>query len=184
MLAALALLLLALGPSTPTVEERTEYYDVAGSSDAELRAAINARRPKDGDGVQHDAVTNWDVRWTYRYVTSDQGCALQSLSIRLEVLTIMPRWSTRQAGTMLEQRWNKFVAALDIHETEHQQIALRAANRVHERLSAIAEARTCPLLEESLNSTGRALLDQFRGEDKEYDRRTNHGASQGARFPS
>lgn len=183
MLAALAVLLLGLVPSTPTVVERNEYYDVAGSSDNELRAAINTRRPKDSDGVQHDAVTNWDVRWTYRSATGAQGCTLTSLSTRLEVVTIMPRWSTRQAGTMLEQRWNAFVAALERHETEHLQISLRAAQRIHERLSSLDAARTCPLLEESINSTGQALLDQFRAEDKEYDRRTQHGASQGARFP-
>ena len=41
-----AVLLLGLVPSMPTVVERNEYYDVAGSSDDELRAAINTRRPK------------------------------------------------------------------------------------------------------------------------------------------
>lgn len=183
MSAVLAVLLLGLAPSVPAVVERTDHYDVAGSSEHELRAAINARRPKDDEGIPHDGLTNWDVRWKYRYVTTPEGCAVASVATTLDVVTILPRWSNRQAGSTLAQRWDKYIAALEDHEREHMQIALRAARMIQQRLSSLEIARTCPLLEESINLTGQTLLDQFRSDDDEYDRRTKHGASQGARFP-
>jgi predicted secreted Zn-dependent protease len=183
MLVVLAVLVLGLVPSTPTVVERTEYYEVSGSSERELRVAIDQARPKDQEGVRHDAVTNWDVRWKYRYETVNTGCALASLETTLEVVSIFPRWSNRGSGSPLAQRWDKYLAALDEHEVGHLQIARRAAREIHERLSELNLARTCPLLKESIDSKGRALLDQFRSEGAEYDRQTKHGASQGARFP-
>lgn len=182
MLAALAMLLFGQVPSVPRVVERTEYYDVTGSTEHELRAVMDRRRPKDSAGERHDAVTNWDVHWKYRYVTVTDGCALASLATTLDVVTIFPRWSNRQSGA-LTQRWDKYVAALEAHESEHMQIALRAARIIHERLSTLEEERTCLLLKASIDSKGQALLDQLRREEAEYDLRTQHGASQGARFP-
>lgn len=182
MLAALTMLLLAQGPSAPQLVERTEYYEVAGSSEQELRAAINKQRPKDRAGERHDAVTSWDVRWKFRYVTVAEGCALESLATTLEVVTILPRWPNRQSGA-LTQRWDKYIAALEAHEDEHLQIGLRAARLVHARLSTSEVARSCPILEERINSQAKTIVDQFLSEDAEYDRRTKHGASQGALFP-
>ena len=182
MVAMLIVLVAGLVAQTPTVEERVDYYDVAGSSEEELRAAIDKQRPKDRAGERHDAVTNWDVLWTYRYVTVAGGCAVGSLATTLEVATIFPRWPNRQSGTLTE-RWDKYTAALKAHEREHMDIALRAAQVIHKRLSSHEKARTCPLLKASIDSKGQALLDQFRSEEAEYDQRTQHGASQGARFP-
>ena len=62
MVAVLIMLAAGLVAQTPTVEERVDYYDVAGSSEDELRAAIDKQRPKDRAGERHDAVTNWDVQ--------------------------------------------------------------------------------------------------------------------------
>jgi predicted secreted Zn-dependent protease len=182
MFAALTVLFLGLVPSSPTVVDRTEFYDVAGSTEHEVRAAINRLRPKDSKGERHDAVTNWDVQWKYRYVTVADGCALASFATTLEVVTIFPRWSNRQSGA-LTQRWDKYVAALEAHESEHMQIALHAAQVIHQRLPSVEVARTCLLLKASIDSKGQALLDQLHSEEAEYDRRTQHGASQGARFP-
>ena len=182
MVAVLIMLAAGLVAQTPIVEERVDYYDVAGSSEDELRAAIDKQRPTDRAGERHDAVTNWDVRWTYRYVTAAEGCGLGSLATTLEVVTIFPRWPNRQSGALTE-RWDKYIAALKAHERDHMEIAHRAAQVIHERLSRHEKARTCPLLKASIDSKGQALLDQFRSEDTEYDQRTQHGGSQGARFP-
>jgi predicted secreted Zn-dependent protease len=182
MLAALTAFVLGLASSPLTVVERTEYYDVAGSTEHELRADIDRRRPKDSESVRRDAVAKWDIQWKYRYATASDGCAVASLTTTVEVVTIFPRWSNRQSGAVA-QRWDKWIAALEVHETEHTQIALAAAQVIHERLSAVEAARTCPLLEESINSKGLALLDQLRNDNAEYDRRTQHGATQGTRFP-
>ena len=98
MVAMFIMLAAGLVAQTPTVEERVDYYEVAGSSEDELRAAIDKQRPKDRAGERHDAVTDWDVQWEYRFVTSGNGCALGSLVTTLEVVTILPRWPNRQSG--------------------------------------------------------------------------------------
>jgi predicted secreted Zn-dependent protease len=183
MLAALMGLFLEAAAAAPTVVERSEYYEVAGSSAEELRAAIDRLRPKDGRGERHDAVTRWDVHWEYRYSSAAGPCALTSFATSVEVSTRLPKWSNRDAGSWLAERWDRYMPALEDHENGHAQIGLRAARAIQEHVSALDPARTCALLEDSIRSKGEALLDKHRSEDAEYDRRTKHGASQGVRFP-
>lgn len=179
----MGLLLESVVVAAPTVVERSEYYEVAGSSAEQLRASINRMRPNDGKGERHDAVTRWDVHWQYRYRSAAGACALTSFTTSVEVLTTLPTWSNREAGSRLAERWDRYITALKDHERGHARIGLRAAREIQERISALEPAPTCPLLEESIKSKGEALLDAHRSEEVEYDRRTKHGSLQGARFP-
>src|SRR6266498_262456 len=154
MLAALMALLLGPVGADPTVVERSEYYEVAGSSEKELRAAIDRLRPNDAKGERHDAFTKWDVHWEYRYNSSAGACALTSFTTSVEVSTRLPKWSNRDAGSRLAERWDRYIAALQDHERGHAQIGLRAAKAIQERLSALDQQPTCPLLEESIKSKG------------------------------
>jgi len=183
MLAALVALLVETVAASPTVVERSEYYEIAGSTADELRAAINRLRPKDAKGERHDATTHWDVRWEYRYTSAQGACTLTSFVTSVAIVTTLPRWSNRDAGSRLAERWARYMAALTEHERGHAEIGLHAARTIQGRLSALEPAQTCPLLEESIKLKGEALLAEYRSEETDYDRRTKHGASQGARFP-
>jgi predicted secreted Zn-dependent protease len=183
MFAVVMSLLLGVTASVPSVVERSEYYEVVGSSPNELRAAIDHVRPTDPAGEPHDAVTSWDVRWQFRLAKTASGCAVTSFGTSVEIVTTLPRWSNRQAGSALAARWDKYLAALESHEREHVQITLRATRMIHEQLSQFGTGLTCALLEESINAKGHALLDELASEHETYDRRTRHGASQGVRFP-
>lgn len=183
VLAALIGLLLQHAAATPSVVKRSSYYEIVGSSVEELRASIDRQRPRDKNGDRHDAVTEWTVRWDYRYTAEASVCALTSFATSLSVSTRLPRWSRREKGSSLARRWDRYIEALEEHERGHARIAQRAAQAVQDRVSAIAPVTTCPLLIESIRSTGEDLIALYRSEDAEYDRRTSHGVEQGARFP-
>src|SRR5262245_33407232 len=182
MLTILIGLLLAV-TATPRVVEQREYYAVRGSSENELRSALNRLRPRDAKGEAHDAITRWDVRWEYRYASAAGNCALTSFSTSVEVVMTIPRWANREAGSPLAARWERYITALEAHERGHAEIVIRAAKAIQERLSALEPVPTCQALEASIKAKGEALLDEHRREEVEFDRRTEHGMREGARFP-
>ena len=174
-------LLALLSASGPTVVERLERYDVSGGSVAELRASIRQNGPTGEDGKRADAITSWTQSLRYRAIKTEAGCAVAALETRVEIVVTLPRWSTRQVGTYLSELWDRYIAALDRHEQGHVDLAHRAATTIHQRLLRLT-APTCPKLDELINSTRRALLDEMEQEQAEFDRATKHGAADGVQL--
>ena len=182
MFLLLAGLLFGATTSGLTITESTEYYEVTGSSAEELWVAIHRQAPRDHKGKRGVGMTHWEMQWKYQLKQTSSGCVPTSLNIAVEIITTLPRWKNRYSDTALADTWNRYLAALEAHEREHLEIALRATQEIHERLSRLDAARTCTLLQNSIDSTAEALLNDLDRVQSEYDRRTNHGVSQGVRF--
>ena len=169
----LAIGVLALVASDPVVEERTEYYDVTGSSASELHLAMRGRGPKGARGatpwVSSSATTSWDVRTQAHYLLEDGLCAVKSVSTSVRIVTIMPRWADRVEGSPLARSWDRMMRGLAAHERRHAENGILAAKAIQERVSALAPARTCGELDHSLKAASNALIEKYRGEDSVYD---------------
>jgi predicted secreted Zn-dependent protease len=167
---------------TPGVALTVEvvYYDVAGASADELRAQLDLHGPTG----QQDAYTDWWVQWRYDRVQAANGCELRSLAVTLDVTFTFPRWSPPDdAAPGLRERWEDYLAALRVHEEGHKEIALRAANEIAAALSSLPASPSCAELEQAADGTGERILERYRQQELSYDRQTDHGATQGARFP-
>ena len=177
-----SLLLAATTPPGLTVVEETQYYEVTGSSAEELRASILRLAPRDHTGKRGVGMTSWQVRWGYEVKQTASACVRTSLDIKVNLVIALPRWKNRYDDSGLADRWNIYLAALEGHERGHLEIALRGAQELHEHLSRISSAKTCALLEQSLDSTANDLLDDLNRVQVDYDRRTQHGLTQGVKF--
>lgn len=147
-----------------------EHYNVSGSTESEIRAQLSARGPGG-----YDAYTQWYVRWSW----PGQGtanCRLQDAEASYEVTVTFPRWApTEQATPELVMKWNGYLYALALHENGH-------VNNVVSHFPAVAAAikgSTCL----SAEAAAQAVLQQMRQYDIQYDDTTDHGRTQGARFP-
>ena len=178
----LAGLLLSAATTGLTIAESTQYYEVAGSSADELRAAIALRAPRDHTGQRGVGMTSWEVRWGYQLKQTASGCTRTSLKMEVNLVIALPRWKNRYDNTALADRWNTYLAALEGHERGHLEIALREAHEIYAQLSRLNSAKTCALLEESIDSTGKTMVDDLNRVQSDYDRRTKHGATQGVQF--
>jgi predicted secreted Zn-dependent protease len=171
-------------PDRVTVTEGSIVYRVQGSSAGALRAALNVAGPVDTDGGRHDGHCNWYVRWSYPFQNDASGCRTGPVMISIEVTYTLPQWvEPAQADATLSADWKRYMRALTSHEQGHRDIALRAGIEIQQRLETLAAQRTCPALDQLAGVTANAALDSARRSEKEYDRQTGHGATQGARFP-
>lgn len=153
-----------------------EYYNVSGSSVAEIRAAINRVRPRDpNDGIAVDALNRWYISW--RWPGNGQGgCDLARTELRFTATLRMPRLiNAERTPRPVLARWQAYVAALERHEAGHLRHAYDNMGSV---LRAI-RASSCA----DANENGRAAVRVLAQWDIIYDRETRHGFTQGAHFP-
>lgn len=185
--AALALLPIALlrAQAEPTVKEIITYYDVSGTTAAELRTNLNSVRPtskKDGHG--YDGITRWFVNWRYTYRNGTLGCTIASVSSTIEVAITMPRLATNASvPAPLASAFTEYTEKLLLHERGHGQNGIDTARRIEDGIRVLPPQRTCGELGRAANALGDSLIKEGSRLDVEYDARTQHGRTQGAHFP-
>ena len=173
------LLLLALLASSPV---QISHYDVQGMTPVQIRASINESRPTGKDGKRWDAIAKWYVTWRYKTAQSPAGCSVQSFDVALETSVTLPRL-TNEPPTPVKQKWQKYLAALTTHENGHLQFGNSAAKAIQEAGTKMPARRSCQELRQDIQATAHRILDEHRRREVEYDTQTEHGRTQGARFP-
>jgi predicted secreted Zn-dependent protease len=149
-------------------------YTITGNTSAELRAQMDRLGPT-ATGQHWDAVESWYINW--RWPTAGDGsCELSSATVSVTNTVTSPVW-TPPPGVYpaLVAAWSRYMLALATHEKGHVDLVIAGVPSV---LDALHKA-TCG----SANSAANAVLDQIRQRNADYDAATNHGATQGARFP-
>jgi len=87
------------------------------------------------------------------------------------------------AGSPAQQaQFTRYARALHQHEQGHVQFGRSAAQAIDQGIAALPEAPDCPTLERQANALGQRLLAEQAAQEKEYDRTTQHGATQGTRL--
>jgi len=164
--------------------DETHYYNVSGTTAAEVRASMNASRPSTSDGQRHDAVTNWTIRWQYRTTAARNRCDLTSFSVVEEVTETMPKWLDEpSAPPDLAARWHTFIATLTTHEAGHVAIASEALEAIRKAGRRLTSDANCADLKRAIDNAGNGLLAEYKEKDKKYDADTQHGRTQGVKFP-
>ena len=173
-------------PALRQVPPQTEVraYDVAGSSEAELRLQLDKVAPVDANGARHDAYTHWFVKWNFPFARSAAGCATGPVTITLTVSMDLPRWVDAASGEdALKARWQEYLDSLVTHEVGHRAHGAQAGAEIERALPLLPAQPSCEEMERIANLAGDAVLARFRQADLDYDAKTDHGATQGARFP-
>ena len=82
----------------------------------------------------------------------------------------------------LQERWQKFVQALQKHEDGHRDHGIHAAQEIESVLAGLKPMRSCREMESAANSTADGIMEKYRKQDLYYDLLTIHGTTQGAVF--
>ena len=158
---------------------REHYYDIDGSSAGALRDQINRLGPKDESGRARDALTVWDLEWSYHDAPGEDGCALRDVQVTLNVTITLPRWAPpATAPPGLRKSWRTYLERVRVHERGHRTIAERNARALYAALTPL-RAATCDELHSVASRTGEEIVAEGRARNRAYDVQTKHGQTQG-----
>jgi predicted secreted Zn-dependent protease len=190
---AVAAVLAGCAPSTSEVRERPEpphpnapaaanatfaYYEVSGTTAAELYTSMRQAAPLEGFGQ-----TRWDVSWSMRWLPTAGVCRATLVQVTLRTEVRLPHWEPGPgASPELVAQWRAFVENLRSHENGHLEIAVAAAREVERELRQV-QTPLCASMQGVGNQAGERVLAGLRARDRAYDQRTHHGFTQGAVWP-
>ncbi|HYT05525.1 MAG TPA: DUF922 domain-containing protein [Gemmatimonadales bacterium] len=161
-----------------SIESRDRYYDITGSSAAQLREAMRQLGPHES-GTPRDALTAWHLEWTYRQGRRADDCALRDVRVTLDVTVTLPRWEPATgAPARLVESWNSFLEHVKAHEAGHRAIAERYARDLVAALTALRGA-TCADVWDEASRTASRIVEEGRAKNRAYDVATKHGQTQG-----
>ena len=157
------------------------YYDVHGSTVAELRADMRRLGPK-VDGSSFVGETRSPMRWTWRTESTRSGsCAIRDVMVVVNAQITLPRWTPpANADAMVVKEWNRFLTALEVHEAGHKDISAKAGKAIIDRLRNLSSP--CALLNTRANDIARDIVTKQMEEQHTYDATTRHGLTQGTAF--
>lgn len=177
----LALVCAGTAHAAVTEEHIQQPYPVRAQPGETPRKALNAATPITVDGQRFHGYTRWNVRWTFRWWREASGrCAITEVTTRLRTEVQLPEL---RSGTPAQQAvFDRYLRALSHHEEGHAQFGCDAAQAIDQGIAALPAAPDCATLERQANALGHRLLPEHAEREKQYDRDTRHGASQGARL--
>jgi predicted secreted Zn-dependent protease len=95
----------------------------------------------------------------------------------------LPNWiDEAKAEPGLRARWDRFVAALKLHEEGHFDHGRQFGSELERSLAMLGAQNSCNTLDVLTHQHYDALLEKYRAIDMEYDATTDHGRTQGAIF--
>jgi predicted secreted Zn-dependent protease len=113
--------------------ERASYPVVGATADA-LRAVIQTLGPTRA-GRTFAAFTDWEVSWDYSIETGEERLRVSDVGVTVRAVVTVPRWRPpRSATAALVEQWRQYLAAIDLHEQGHVNLAVEAGRCVLARL--------------------------------------------------
>ena len=180
--AFLAAILLCAAPAwaSPVINKQTVYYMAFPLNANDLMRALSSRSPiRQGSHVYHGN-TDWSVDWRFSLQPVAGGCKLENIRVTLNIKYTLPQLDPRVRDGATVARFRKFSEALSRHEHNHGKNGVAAANEVEKALRTLLPKRDCHTLEATANALGHRIVDKYAKKDREYDRLTGHGRTEGA----
>ena len=168
------------------LNRKWKLYEINGRNQSDLRRNLNAKGPINPDsGKRFDARTDWKLGWEYKYEKGPKKFyRLSSHTVTVTATIYFPKWADMEGGNPLAQRlWLVYIHKLKRHEEGHVELAQRAGQVLSDRLSQLGTFKTRIEIEEAIKKKAQEVTRIHQALHQDYDRRTNHGKSQGARFP-
>ncbi len=167
----------------PSISIDKNYYYISGMTEAEIRDDLIRNSPASKNGKKLAAYTTWFVTWSYITDISDGLCAISDAETDVKITFILPELEdTESIPDEVLQKWENFETALLHHENGHKSFGVKAAEEIEETIMNMAGRESCEQLDSAAQRIGKDILRKYRKLEIDYDRKTNHGITQGAIF--
>ena len=155
------------------------YYDAPVTAGQRLGPALTSASPINENGRVFHGHTKWNVHWNFRWSGRGDGtCMITRVTISFTANITMPRLVGGDAAQ--RQAFERYVAALKLHEMGHYQIGKDAALGIDQKILTLPTMEDCGSLKATANAGAYRILASYQDKERQYDADTEHGKTQGA----
>jgi len=169
-------------PTGVTLDAKTYTYRIVGTDRRSVTASLRAGSLV--DGVQRfSGYHHWNVRWHWHGRKTATQCVMDSVSVVIASQIVLPAWDPLPGvDAELQAQWRTYSAALATHERGHRSVTTLGAIRMQEGLMQLS-APQCDQLAKKFDEEAHRYAARIQADNDRYDAETNHGTTQGARWP-
>ncbi|WP_431705142.1 DUF922 domain-containing Zn-dependent protease [Geminocystis sp. CENA526] len=180
----LTIILNLIAFAKPAINISTNYYNVRGKTVPEIAQSLYNDSPIIYQGKKYHAYTSWNVKWNFNWYQYPRYCQITSVKTTVDVKYTLPKLITYASlSSAVKQKWDRYYKALIYHEEGHKNFGVNSALNIEKSILNMGKRNSCPQLEKDANIIANNVIKRSIEQEKEYDRITNHGATQGAVFP-
>ncbi len=163
-----------------TIVRELVFYDVDGMNTGDIRTSINKNRLPS----KHDAWTEWQIFFGYRYERENEKYKLASFTVEVKTKIILPRLKNIDKKPQpIQVEWKRYTDLLKMHEEGHVDIGIACGNEVHKWvMKKVVLTDTESEMKNQIGKIRRAILRKYQSIEYKYDKDTDHGRTQGARL--
>jgi predicted secreted Zn-dependent protease len=156
-----------------SINERTTYFTVRGSTLEQLDRELNRKGPTAGTaGERHPGATQVAFGGRVTYSPAERSCKVGRTQFTLKLVKILPRWTpTRSSSAATVIIWRTLAQDIARHEEDHARLARSYVRRMENAVRNLGRRRTCAELESAVNATTARYLREHEREQKAFDAR-------------
>jgi predicted secreted Zn-dependent protease len=163
------------------LKEKHEYYEVRGTSLAELRKQMKENGTRWNDDHTYAALTTWNIKYDYDINESGGRYSIGAVKTKVDVVYRYPRLASTAGMTeQVAGQWSSYMEHVTIHEMGHKDLAVKAAAEVNEALSSLGTFGSRRELTRVADGIVASRLKKLNEDQIRYDAETHHGETQGA----
>lgn len=164
------------------IDEKYDFYDIKGTSIAELIQQMKQGGTKWNDGKVYAALTTWDIQYDYKIMEKNGSYWIKSVITDISVVYILPNRVPAAADTpdLQASQWGKYMDHLKEHEYGHKDISVKTAAEINEALASLGSFSSKTDLNKRAKLLVEAKFKQLKKLQIAYDEETRHGITQGA----
>jgi predicted secreted Zn-dependent protease len=170
-----------LNPKAETIET-IEYknYVISPRFPQEIKPELMRNTPIRERGGTFNGHTDWYINWHYQTRQEPNICRLHNIRTNVHVIHTLPALSEYVTDEKTINVFNKFNKALTQHEKNHGNNGLSAAREIDKAISKIQPQQNCRYVTRMIDDIGNSIIQKYINADREYDRITQNGLSEGA----
>lgn len=163
------------------IDEKYYYYDIRGTSIAELKQQIKLGGAKWHDGKVYAALTTWDIKYNYQIIEKDGSYSIKSVVTDVSVAYILPNRITPavDAPDLQAEVWGNYMDRLKEHEYGHKNISVKVTAEINEALASLGGVSSKTELDRRAKLLVQEKFKQLKKLQIAYDEETQHGITQG-----
>ena len=150
------------------------WYDVTGTTSAQVRASMDAARPRDpNDGSAVDGLTSWE--FSVNWVVNERGkCVARPEDLQFRATVRVPRLVGDNIPPDLRARFDWFLHTLLAHEDGHVRYAWEHRGDIAKAINKAGCSGAASAAKRATNAIA--------AHDLAYDKATDHGRTTIAPF--